>query len=86
MANGRLRLYSYIVTYDTGFSPNPFFGFCTLACCKPAIRRTAEVGGTLGLSPKAKGNRVVYFMRVKERLTCDQTDVLLSSESGGNLF
>jgi Nucleotide modification associated domain 2 len=34
-----MKLYSYIVTHDTGFAPNPFYGFCTLACCKPEIRR-----------------------------------------------
>ena len=32
------RLYSYTMTYDTGFAPNPFFGICTLACCKPTLR------------------------------------------------
>lgn len=61
------RLYSYIITHDTGFSPNPFRGYCTLANCKPAIRRTAQVGDWIvGLSPKARGNRVVYAMRVEE--------------------
>ena len=39
-----MKLYSYILTHDTGFSPNPFFGYCTLACCKPDIRRVAKVG------------------------------------------
>lgn len=61
------RLYSYVVTHDTGFSPNPFSGYCTLACCKPAIRRSAQVGDwVVGLTPKASGNRVVYFMRIDE--------------------
>nr|WP_300146847.1 hypothetical protein [Propionicimonas sp.] len=32
-------LFSYIVQTDSGFAPNPFFGLCTLACCKPALRR-----------------------------------------------
>lgn len=32
-------LFSYIVATDSGFAPNPFFGLCTLACCKPGIRR-----------------------------------------------
>lgn len=32
-------LFSYVVATDSGFAPNPFFGLCTLACCKPAIRR-----------------------------------------------
>lgn len=38
-------LYSYVVATDSGFAPNPFFGVCTLACCKPAIRRA--IGGRL---------------------------------------
>jgi hypothetical protein len=64
-----MRLYSYIVTNDTGFSPNPFWGYCTLADCKPAIRRTAQVGDWIvGLSPKASGNRVIYAMQVDEIL------------------
>ena len=37
-----MTLYSYTVAADTGFAPNPFHGFCTLACCKPGIRRTAQ--------------------------------------------
>jgi hypothetical protein len=62
-----MKLYSYIVTHDTGFAPNPFFGYCTLACCKPEIRRTAANGDwIIGLTPKAKGNRIVYYMRVDE--------------------
>jgi hypothetical protein len=64
-----MKLYSYIVTHDTGFSPNPFWGCCTLADCKPTIRRTAEVGGWIvGLSPKASGNRIVFAMEVNEIL------------------
>lgn len=64
-----MKLYSYIVKHDTGFSPNPFWGCCTLADCKPAIRRTAEVGDWIvGLSPKACGNRVVFAMEVDEIL------------------
>lgn len=62
------RLYSYTITHDTGFAPNPFWGWCTLATCKPQIRRTAQVGDWIaGLSPKATGNRLVYAMQVSER-------------------
>jgi len=65
-----MKLYSYIVTHDTGFSPNPFWGYCTLADCKPAIRRTAEVGDWIvGLSPKSTRNRVVFAMKVNEILS-----------------
>ena len=64
-----MRLYSYVIAHDTGFAPNPFWGFCTLANCKPAIRRTAKVGDwVVGLSPKYDGNRIIYAMEVKEVL------------------
>jgi hypothetical protein len=64
-----MKLYSYIVTHDTGFSPNPFWGSCTLANCKPGIRRTAEVGDWIvGLSRKVRGNRIVFAMTVEEIL------------------
>ena len=67
-----MTLYSYIVKHDHGFAPNPFHGFCTLACCKPDIRRTADEGDyVIGLSPKDLGNRVVYAMQVKETLEFD---------------
>ena len=59
-----MRLFTYIVTSDAGFAPNPFYGYCTLACCKTAIRRAAEPGDWIvGLTPKAHGNRIVYAMR-----------------------
>ncbi len=32
-------LFSYIVETDSGFAPNPYFGICSLACCKPMVRR-----------------------------------------------
>ena len=37
-------LFSYVVRSDGGFAPNPFFGYCTLATCKPRIRKGALVG------------------------------------------
>jgi len=62
-----MKLYSYIVKHDTGFAPNPFYGYCTLACCKPIIRRKAEEGDWIvGLTPKSAGNEIVYFMRVDD--------------------
>ncbi len=64
-----MKLYSYIVKYDTGFSPNPFWGWCTLANCKPKIKCAAQLGDWIvGLSPKANGNRVVFAMNVDEIL------------------
>ena len=69
------RLYSYIQTYDTGFAPNPFHGFCTLATCKPMIRKTANVGDwVIGTGSKSKNRNgyVVYVMRITEALSFDE--------------
>ncbi|MBL7177318.1 MAG: DUF4976 domain-containing protein [Desulfobacteraceae bacterium] len=58
-----MKLFSYIVKPDSGFSPNPFWGYCTLACCKPTIRRTAKPGDWIvGLSSKSQGYKIVYLM------------------------
>jgi hypothetical protein len=65
-----MQVFTYILTHDSGFAPNPFWGFCTLACCKPAIRRSAKVGDLIvGLTPKGRGHQVAYFMEVAEVLT-----------------
>lgn len=65
-----MNLFSYIVVNDSGFAPNPFHGICTLACCKPDIRRVAKAGDLIvGLSPKSDGNRLVYVMRVGDQMS-----------------
>jgi hypothetical protein len=65
-----MKVHAYTVTHDTGFAPNPFWGYCSLACCKLVIRRTAEVGDwVVGLTPKAEGDRMVFAMRVDQILT-----------------
>lgn len=65
-----MKLFSYVLVHDTGFAPNPFGGYCTLACCKPTIRRRAEPGDwVLGLSRRSLGNRLIYAMLVQEKLT-----------------
>lgn len=72
-----LGLFSYVVRYDSGFAPNPFFGYCTLATCKPDIRRSAEHGewiiGT-GSADKSvqRGGCLVYAMRVTDILTFEE--------------
>jgi hypothetical protein len=74
-AEAHVRLYSYVVARDYGFAPNPFYGFCTLATCKPNIRKTAQVGdwviGT-GSKSKARDGQLVYAMRVSETMTFDE--------------
>ena len=38
------HIYSYVVAHDTGAAPNVDGGICTIAICKPAIRRNAQEG------------------------------------------
>ena len=67
-----MKLYSYVVARDYGFAPNPFFGVCTLATCKPRIRSTAEIGDWIVGTGSKKRNRekhVVYVMRVTEAMS-----------------
>ena len=65
-----MRIFAYILRVDSGFSPNPFHGWCTLACCKPAIRRKARPGDwIIGITPRKLGNQLAYAMRVDESLT-----------------
>jgi len=65
-----MKLYSYVVARDFGFAPNPFFGFCTLATCKPKIREQASVGdwvvGTGAKVAYGYSGRLIYAMRVSE--------------------
>lgn len=70
-----MRLFSYVVARDFGFAPNPFFGACTLATCKPIVRRTASVGdwviGT-GSSKWSRSGQLVYAMCITEDMTFNQ--------------
>ena len=67
-----MRLHSYVVARDYGFAPNPFFGVCTLATCKPRLRSVAQVGDWIvGTGSKTNGREkhVVYTMRVTSAMT-----------------
>ena len=67
-----MGLFSYVVARDFGFAPNPFGGFCTLATCKPEIRRLAQAGDWIIGTGSAKHNRrenIVYAMKVAETMT-----------------
>lgn len=77
-------LYSYVLRYDSGLAPNPFFGTCTLVVCKPRIRRSAQVGDwVVGLCPAAQRRAafgdaetpgVVYAMEVTDALEMEAYD------------
>ena len=69
------KVYMYVVARDFGFAPNPFHGTCTLATCKPVIRRNAckddWVVGMAGGRLKAVG-RCVFAMQVTQAMGFDQ--------------
>jgi hypothetical protein len=72
---GLPTIYSYVVARDFGFAPNPFHGVCTLATCKPRIRRSATLGdwvvGT-GSAGRKRAGFLVFAMNVEETLTFDE--------------
>ncbi len=68
-----VRVFSYIVARDYGFAPNPFGGWCSLATCKPNIRRSAVLGDWI-IGTGAKKNydlagHLLFAMRVDEVLS-----------------
>ena len=83
------KLFSYVIREDTGLAPNAFYGVCTLNCCKPDIRRTAEVGdwvaGFVGSNHPADRDRLVYAMRVTRKIPMEEYDALTQRELPGKL-
>jgi len=71
-----VKLHSYVVRYDSGFAPNPFYGYCTLVTCKPSIRKGAAIGDWVvgcGSNDRTvrRGGYLVYAMRVTEAISFD---------------
>lgn len=62
-------LYSYCIPIDDGAAPNPYWGVCTLAICKPVIRRNANIGDWIvgtGSTKYHLENKVIYAMEVTD--------------------
>lgn len=79
------KLYSYIISKDNGAAPNPFGKVCTLTICKPAIRRTAQIGdwiiGTGSKNAILKDNQkmdfsncIVYAMKISNKMLLKDYD------------
>lgn len=73
------KYFIYIITTDGGLAPNPFHKFCTLAVCKPEIRKIAKEGDwIIGLYSQAKNKiknyrgKLIYAMKVEEKITFSQ--------------
>jgi Nucleotide modification associated domain 2 len=77
---------STCLRYDDGAAPNPFSGLCTLAICKPRIRRAAHVGdwvvgtGSVASSVGNLSGAVVCAMRVTQKMTLEDYDRFTQSE------
>jgi len=79
------KIYSYVLRFDDGGAPNPFWDTCTLTICKPAIRRKASIGDwVIGTGSKnAKCNDgivhnledcIVYAMKISDIKTLQEYD------------
>lgn len=69
------NIHRYVIDHDMGFSPNPFHGYCTLANCKPVIRRCAAIGDFVmgfGSAKSLVRRRLIYWMRVDEIISYDE--------------
>lgn len=78
-----MQVYSYLIDHDYGLAPNPFGKYCTLAVCKPMIRKSKnlKIGDwVLGTGSKALErttkrkltNKLIYAMKVTEIVTLEQ--------------
>lgn len=76
-------VYSYLIEHDLGLAPNPFGKYCTLAVCKPKIRRSKQL--TIGDWIIGTGSKVleyktgrrltdklIYAMKITEKITLEQ--------------
>lgn len=68
------KLYTYIVTHDTGFAPNPFFQWCTLAVSTPNhMHAKANKGDWIaGFFQRENAYQLLYVMEIEQRLKLDE--------------
>jgi hypothetical protein len=62
-------IYSYVIPNDYGAAPNISHGVCTLAICKPKIRRVARPGDWVvatGSTKSGHEGKLIYAMEVTE--------------------
>ena len=68
-----MKLYTYVIQYDSGAAPNYEPPFTTLAVCKPEIRRRAEAGNAVlaftGSNLSREPHSVCWAGVIKKKLT-----------------
>ncbi len=75
----RNKLSTYVVVNDSGAAPNPFGGVCTLAICKPDIRKNAQIGDwVIGTRSKRQDDSsniyLIYAMKVTKIMIFEDYD------------
>lgn len=70
-----MNAYAYIVPIDDGAAPNPYGGMCTLAICKPNLRKIAQVDDwVFGFSHNKERLCLIYAMKITEVLSMEAYD------------
>ncbi len=72
-----IEVFSYKMTHDTGFAPNPFGGLLTLATCKPMMRKYKKVGDWIAgftsgaplFKDKVGSEKLLYLMKVEKKIS-----------------
>lgn len=75
-------VYSYLIEHDFGLAPNPFGAYCTLAVCKPKIRKSSKLklgDWVIGTGSRALEDatgrilrdKIIYAMEVTEIMTLE---------------
>ena len=70
------RLYSYKMSHDDGFAPNPYFGVLTLATCMCKMRQNTKVGNWIAgwtsrktaTSTPPGEERLIYLAKVTDKI------------------
>lgn len=87
------KLYSYKMSHDNGFAPNPYFGVLTLATCKPQIRLKVAEGGwiagwtsqSMKLHSTTVGNeKLVYLAKITKKLSYGEYWETFPNKRSGN--
>jgi hypothetical protein len=70
-----VTLHTYVVEHDFGFAPNPFYGVCSLGCCKQDMRKVVQEGHmVVGTGSKRVGRagHLTFWMMVDEIISFDE--------------
>lgn len=69
-----MKICTYTMTSDTGFAPNPFYGYCTLAACTPNhMHALLDKGDYIaGFFTDRASPYLVYWLKVDEVLGYDE--------------